>query len=576
MDRANGHIQDLIGYADDALSGKTPVCQYIRLAAQRFIDDLDKQKQKDFPFYFCEQSAIDVIEFGEMLKHVKGKWRGQNIKIGRWEKFLLGNLFGWKRKTDNKRRFRELYAEIPRKNGKSTLMALIGLYMLVADGEGAPEVYSGATSEKQAHEVFAPAWKMCNASPELKNFFGINLTGSDSFPTGIFCTQNGGKFISIIGNPGDGPSPSCSITDEYHEHRTSVQYDTMETGMAAREQPIRLVVTTAGVNISFPCYEKRADAIRVLNGTLDNDELFTLIYTIDDNDDWKDFDVWIKANPNYGVSVFDDFLRARYTKAMQKAESQNILLCKHLNVWSNSSQAFINIVDWDKQKVNLIRDGFPQDVEYSEALFEGEECAMGMDLASKIDIAAYCKLFKRGNKYFPFLKYYLPERAVMRPENDHYRRWADEGRLIVTPGASTDYLYIEEDIKADAKRFQVRGLGYDPYESGYLVNNLSRWESNIIQCVEVSQTAGVISGPMKDFEGIVESGNMLHDGDPILKWMVGNVVKKESRHKKYYPSRENAKNKIDGFMTILFSLIVWQAEMENEASVYESRGVVII
>lgn len=560
------HIEDIHTYIDDVLNGGIPACQFVRQAAQRHLNDLQQSQHKEYPYEFRPELVIKFINFCERHKHVKGKWRGQRIKLEPWQKFVFALPFGWVWKESGLRRYREIYAEIARKNAKSTIAALIGLYMAAEDSAGAPEVYSGATTEKQAKEVFDPAWKMANSNADFKEYYAVNLTGTESNPTGIFFTDTGGKFIPVIGNPGDGPSPSCSITDEYHEHQTSSQYDTMVTGMGAREQALRLVITTAGTDISAPCYEKRMDCIKILQGVMQNDEVWAVIFTIDDGDDWKDFQVWQKANPNMSVSVFKDFLRARHKEALDKAERQNIIKCKHLNVWSNSSEAFINMAEWDKLKHN----------DLEEEDFEGEECAMGMDLASKIDIAAYCKLFKRDDKYYPFLRYYLPEKAVMRPENDHYRRWADEGKLIVTPGASTDYLYIEEDIKADAKRFRVRGLGYDPYESGYLVNNLSRWESNIIECIEVSQTAGTISGPMKDFEGLVESGNIIHDGDPVLKWMVSNVVKKESRHKKYYPSRENQKNKIDGFMTILFALIVWAAEVDTGESVYDGRGLIII
>lgn len=561
------HESDISAYLQGVKNGTIPACQWIRLAVKRHEEDLQKSlSDENYPYYFDIDAATHFIEFCELQKHTKGKWRGQSFVMEPWQKFAFAVPFGWKRRSDELRRYRRLYVLIPRKNGKSLMGALIGLYMLLADNEGGPEVYSGATTEKQAKEVFNPAWHAVSLNPPMKTHFGINLTGSYENPTGIFSPKNGGRFVALVGIPRDGQSPSCSLIDEYHEANSSGLFDTMVTGAGAREQPIVAVITTAGTDISVPCYEMEQDAKKVLQGVMTNDEWWVILYTIDDGDDWKDFEVWKKANPNLGISVFEDFLSARHKEALDKAERQNIILCKHLNRWTSSSEAFINMAEWDKLKKDDLK----------EEDFEGEECAMGMDLASKIDIAAYCKLFKRDDKYYPFLKYYLPEKAVMRPENDHYRRWADEGRLIVTPGASTDYLYIEEDIKDDAKRFQVRGLGYDPYESGYLVNNLSRWESDIIQCIEVSQTAGTISGPMKDFEGLVESGNIVHDGDPILKWMVSNVVKKVSRHKKYYPSRENQKSKIDGAMTIFFCLIVWAAEVDTGESVYDGRGLIII
>jgi phage terminase large subunit-like protein len=562
----NPHIQDIEQYINDVLSGRVLSCEHIKNAVRRHLADLESSKDSKYPYEFRPELAVKFISFCELHYHVKGKWRGQRIKLEPWQKFSFGIPFGWVRKQDGLRRYREIFALIARKNAKSTIAALIGLYMGAEDSSGAPEVYAGATSEKQAREVFDPAWKMAGTNSAFKVHYQLNLTGTESNPTGIFFMKNGGKFVPVIGNPGDGSSPSCSITDEYHEHPTSSQYDTMVTGMGAREQPLRLVISTAGTNISYPCFEKQQDCIKILQGVMKNDEIWAVIYTIDPEDDWRDFSCWAKANPNLGVSVFEDFLYARYEEAMTKAERQNIIRCKHLNEWQNSGQAFINIVEWSKGADPKLR---LED-------FEGEECALGLDLASKIDIAAYAKLFKREKVIYAFLRYYLPEMTVQKAENMHYQQWEKEGRLVVTPGARTDFEYIEEDIKADAKRFGIKGLGYDPYESGYLIGNLAKWEGSRIECIEVPQTATHISEPMKEFEGLVYDGKFKFDGDPILTWMVSNVIQKQARNKKYYPSRENVKNKIDGFMAVLMALLVWGAEIDQGPSIYETRGIMLL
>ena len=565
----NPHIKDINRYVRGVLSGKIPACQHVMDAANRHKSNLARQKNADYPYYFDQSACVNFVEFCEIQVHVKGKWVDQPIKLEPWQKFTFGIPFGWKRKSDGKRRFREIFVEVCRKNGKSQMGAMIGLYMLIADKEGAPEVYSGATTERQAHETFDPAWKMINKNSKLKAWYNINLTGTEKNPTGIFCMKNGGKFIPVIGNPGDGPSPSCSITDEYHEHATSSQLDSMKTGMGAREQPLRLIITTAGENISYPCFEMLSDAIKINQGVLINEEVWAVIYTIDSKaegdktgDDWKDFSCWYKANPNLGVSVYEDFLRARHHEAMTKAEKQSITLCKHLNIWSSGGQTWINQAKWaDCADKTLAIDDF-----------EGEECALALDLASKIDIAAYARVFFRNGVYYPFLKYYLPEDTVNLIENQHYQKWVLDGLITATPGARTDFDYILDDVKADAARYSIRGLGYDPYESGMLINQIIK-EAPAIQCIEVNQSPVHISAPMKDFESLVYDKKICFDGDPVLTWMVSNVVQKQARNKKYFPTRQSPKNKIDGLMTILFGLIVWAKEVPKTESVYETRGI---
>ena len=256
-------------------------------------------------------------------------------------------VFGWVRKSNGLRRFRLAYIEVPRKNAKSTLSAGVGLYMLLEDGEPGAEVYAGATSEKQAHEVFSPAVNMAKRADDLAEEYGISIPKSRQ-PTNLAILETNSKFETLIGDPGDGGSPHLAIVDEYHEHKTANLYDTMETGMGAREQPLMWVTTTAGSNLAGPCYLQRQQVIKVLNGTLDNDEIFGIIYTLDDRDDWTDLSAWKKANPNYGVSVNADYLKSRLKIALQNPSKQNAIRCKHLNQWMNARTAWIDMQKWKR------------------------------------------------------------------------------------------------------------------------------------------------------------------------------------------------------------------------------------
>ena len=317
------HVEAAMGYVDGVLSGRISSCRFIKLACQRHLDDLKKAEEPDYPFYFDPAKAERVCRFVEMMIHTKGKWQRQPLILEPWQLFSIVVPWGWMRRSNHKRRFTEIYEEEPRKNAKSTKLAALGNYMLTADGEPGAEVYCGATSEKQAWEVFKPARLMALWNDEYRDAFSIHVGAKN-----LAILDGGSKFEPVIGNPGDGSSPSYAIIDEYHEHKTPDQYDTMKTGMGAREQPMLHIITTAGTDISGPCYAKRQEAIKVLEGVLENDALFVLIYALDESDDWKDFAVWAKTNPNLGVSIFEDYLRQVHAETLASAEKQNINLCK--------------------------------------------------------------------------------------------------------------------------------------------------------------------------------------------------------------------------------------------------------
>ena len=251
-----------IAYADDVVSGAIVAGEYVKLACERFKRD---RKRTDWQYHYDDDRADRAARFQQNMPHTKGTWaaRGQKLTYEPWQCFVECNLFGWIDKDTKRRRFRESYEEVARKNGKSIRLAARGLYMFCADGEYGAEVYSGAGSERQAWEVFRPAREMVKRTPVLANKFDVEVNAKN-----LVIMSNGSRFEPIIGKPGDGASPSFYICDEYHEHPDAEQYETMLTGMGSREQALASIITTAGSNLSGPCYEKRADAIQVLEGSV--------------------------------------------------------------------------------------------------------------------------------------------------------------------------------------------------------------------------------------------------------------------------------------------------------------------
>lgn len=552
-------------YAREVINGSRPACKWVRLACQRHLDDIGRSSRAAFPYRLDAHKAAKVCRFVEALPHVKGRWAsgGERIKLEPWQVFLLVSVFGWVERATGNYRFRTVYCCVPRKNAKSTLAATIGLFKFAADGEYGAEVYSGATSEKQAWEVFRPARMMAERTPAFLRAFGVTVNAKTLVRFG-----DGSRFEPVIGNPGDGASPSCAIVDEFHEHATDSLFVTMRTGMGARENPLMFVITTAGSDRSGPCYALQLDAQKVLEGKVTDERMFAVIYGIDQDDDWKSEDALAKANPNFGVSVAADFLREQQQGAIQSARKQNAFLTKHLNVWVNADVSWMNMAAWDKcADPSLQLDDFA-----------GEDCYIGIDLASRIDIASKVRIFRRdvGGKdhFYCFANHYLNEGAVEREDNQHYAGWAREGILTVTPGNMTDYPWVAEDLIKDSDRFRIVEIPHDPYQGAGLVTFVQArddWDQSAT-FVEVKQSVQNLSPPMKELEALVLDGRFHHTGDPVLGWMISNVVCHRDANDNIFPRKERAENKIDGAVAAIMALGRAMAA-DPTGSVYDKRGI---
>lgn len=546
-------------YAEDVTSRKILACIQVKQACQRHLDDLEWQDDKEFDFRFDDAAAAKACRFIELMPHTKGKWasKGEKLVLQPWQIFMTCCVFGWLRKRDGLRRFRRAMLLVPRKNGKSAWAAAVGLYMLVADGEYGAEVYSGATSEKQAWEVFKPARLMALKTPQLLSHYGLEVNAKN-----LHVIKDSAKFEPIIGNPGDGASPSCAIVDEYHEHDTDRMFDTMETGMGARDQPLMLIITTAGDNIQGPCYRAQLDAQAVLSGQVKNDEFFALIYTIDTDDDPMELDTWKKANPNFGVSVSEDFLKARLRESQYIPTKAATYKTKHLNVWVQSKEAYYDVPRYEKAKKTV-----------SLGDFDGQECIIGVDLAEKTDLAAVEILFRDGEEYTRFGMFYCSEEVIERPENERYRHFRDTGRLIQIDGATTDFRVIQDDIEDLMVRFDVREIVFDPWHSRQIAVELDEAGAKVI---EFRGSPSNFNEPMRQLEALIAQGNMHHDGDPFFSWQLGNVVNGTRAGELHRPAKERDENKIDGPVACIMALARWLLDEAAPKSPWDDEGFSIM
>lgn len=542
-------VEEANKYAKNVLAGKIPACRFVVAACKRHLDNLADSKDKDYPYTFDAAEAQRKISFIELLPHTKGEWgfKRQLVTLEPWQKFAIACIFGWKRNKDGMRRFREAYLEVNRKNGKSVLAGGVGLAMFAADNEFGAEVYSGATTEKQAWEVFRPARLMVKRTPMLMEAAGIEVNASNMNKPG-----DGSRFEPIIGNPGDGASPSCAIVDEYHEHDSDALYTTMLTGMGARKQPLMFTITTAGYNIEGPCYDKRREVVEMLDGTVPNDELFGIIYTLDEGDDWKDPAVLAKANPNIGVSVYQEYLESQQRRAIQQARFTNIFKTKHLGLWVTAKTGYFNVAQWEALK----------DTSLTLEQFEGQPCVLAFDLARKLDMNSMARLFWRdidGKRHYYSVapRFWVPEDTVNNTDNrrmaERYQKWVNAGLLLQTDGAEIDYREILEEAKLANQINPVQCSPIDPHGATNLSHQL---DDEGLTPITITQNYTNMSDPMKELEAAIASGRFHHDGNPIMTWCIGNVIGKTlpGNDDVVRPIKQGNDNKIDGAVALIMGV----------------------
>ena len=546
-------------YARAVVAGKVSACSQVKAACARHLADL---KRPNFPYKFDPGAASRVCEAIELLPHIKGKWAGTPIQLEDWQVFILACVFGWLRKADGLRRFRLVYIEVPRKNGKSLFSAAVGLFGLALDGEMGAEIYSAATTRDQAKIVFCDAQEMARKSADFQRACGVEVLAHL-----LVQPRTGSKFaaLSAEDNTLDGLNSHVAIIDELHAHRTRGVYDVLETSTGARSQPLLWIITTAGVNRAGICYEVRNYVSKVLAGTTEDETVFGTIYTIDEGDDPFIEATWRKANPNYGVSIEPDDLARKAKKAQWTPSALNNFLTKHLNVWVNAGVAWLDPAAW-------ARCG-RKDLTLEEC--EGRPLFVALDLATKVDIAAMILLFpptEAAPKWALFGRFFLPEAAIEGSANSQYAGWAREGHLITTPGNVLDFERIAEEMRGLPSRFDVREVPFDPFQAMQFSTQML---AEGFPMVEMGATVKNFSEPMKQLEALVMSQQLEHDGDPVMAWMVSNVIAHLDAKENTYPRRETSANKIDGAVAAIMAL--GRAMTGGVASsVYEDRGVVVL
>jgi phage terminase large subunit-like protein len=549
-------------YARDVLDEKIVACKWVKLACARYFDDVEHGADRGL--WFDRDAAEHRLNFYQFCKHSKGEWAGQVLKPEPWQQFIDWNIFGWKN-ADGSRRFRTAYTAVARKNGKSTQLAVTGLYLAFFDAEAGAEVYTAATKYDQACIIHSESTRMVKASPSLRGMISI-------FKNTLTKESDAQKYVPLgqDSNTSDGLNVAAALLDEYHAHPDSGMYDVLKTGMGSRRQPLMYIITTAGFEKEYPCFEMEARIKRILEGSEHDDTVFGLVYTLDDGDEWADESVWVKANPNLGVSKYLNNMQDDFKEAFSMPSKQNNFKTKHLNVWTEAQTRWITQDVWAKNSGQVDADGLA-----------GRRCWGGLDLSTTTDLSAWVLCFPpeaKGDKYQFLYRFFLPQdnmRERELREKVSYSVWIRNGLITATPGNVIDYDFIKYQILEDVKKYSLEELNFDPYNSTGLITDLMQEGVN---CVEFRQGFLSMSPAAKEFERKVLGGELATGGNLVMAWMIAcaeTVSDPAGNIKVCKPERGKTGRHVDGVIASLMAF--WRCVQAVETiSAYESRGLLTL
>lgn len=523
-------------YANDVIDGKVVVCQYIKKACQRYLSWFEKEDR-----YFDTKAADRVVKFLQLLPQSTGKFNGQPLVLQSWQKWVIYSIFGFKWKKDNTRVVREVYIEVARKCGKSTLAAGIMLYMLIADGENNAQIIFAANSFSQAQLAFEMSKNFISNLDEKGKHFKT-FRDQIKFPT----TKSVMRVVSADADKLDGLNCSAFVLDEYHAAKNNNVANVLTSSVGMREQPLMLYITTAGFDMTNPCYQLRSTYIDILDGKLSDDSIFAAIYTLDADDDIEDEEVWIKSQPNLDLTVTKEYIRSQLNKAKNSPLLLTNFKTKLMNIWcSNANGEWIgsNYIQQCTAKIDL-----------SDSMFSGCSGYLGIDLSSTSDLTAISLMIPLSDKYYFKNWYYLPESALQEGANrEKYAQWKRQGYLNITSGNVVDYNRVIADIEVINKIIPIECISYDAWQSTMAIIQLTDKGFN---CQSYSQTTGALNKPTRHMEIIARSGRSIFDDNPILRWNFANCEIIEDSNGNIKPTKINkdSQKKVDGVHAMLNAL----------------------
>lgn len=560
--RRSNETDRATAYAHAVLNGRIIAGKPVRLACERHLNDLRDGHKRGLKYE--PVAAAKIITFFEEFL-ILPETEGERFILQPWQAFIIGSLFGWKK--DGYRRFRTAYIEIGKGNGKSPLAAGVGLVGLVADREHGAQIFSAAVNREQAKILWSDADKMVASSPELRAIIKRNVNNLSVASTGSYF-----RPVSAEKRGLDGKRVHMGLIDELHEHPSGVVVNKMSAGTKGRKQALIFEITNSGFDRESVCWQHHDYSIRILEGNAENDSWFGYVCQLDlpvtsgaEGDDWTDPKVWIKANPNLGVSIPDKYLAEQVKKALDVPAEENIVKRLNMCVWTEQATRAIPMEQWDACSAKV-------EVE------DGEPCYAGLDMANTMDKCAFVLVFpeRNGKPWRVKPHYWVPRAKVEEREkrgDTTYQQWEKNGFLKVTEGNVIDYNVVKQDIIVISEQFKIIEVPKDPWNSTNIGTNLTDEGLNII---DFPQTMSHYAAPTKEFLGAVASMKIAHGGHPVLRADVSAFATYGDANGNMKPDRKKSGGSIDGVAGTLMGMGRAMSTPLPKKSKYESDGLMTI
>ncbi len=525
------NLEVAVKYANDVINDIIPSCIYVKQSAQRFLNDLDSDR------YFYNSEDVDhVVKFINKLYFTK-EGEPEHFILEPWQTFIVANIYGICKRSNEFRKYRNAYIELARKNGKSELVTVLAVYHLLYDSDS--QVVLSANSRDQIKIVDFPKVKQFSEQIDPKQKRIIHYYNSIQYGRN--------KLIVTASDPSklDGLNASFCLIDELHEAPDNKMYNVMKSSQGSRLEPLFMTITTAGFDTESFCYSIRTTCTEILSGEKSDETQFAIIYTIDPEDKIEDKDIWLKANPNLNVSVRYDALEEAVNKAVNNESERSGVAVKNFNCWMKSNTAEIWIPE-------VYINNSMKELSFNDDMFNDIECIVGVDLSSVSDITAVSYMFPVDNVFYFINDYYIPECSVSTNYNrEMYKESGQFGHINITEGNVVDYNIILKDIQKRNEIHEVRSIYYDKYNSTQFAINATDVGFYMQQ---FSQLAGSLNKPLKEFERLIKSNRIIIQRNPITKWMLNNVVLKINQMGNYSIDKSSKNKKIDGVAAMIDSL----------------------
>jgi phage terminase large subunit-like protein len=502
--------------------------------------DVSTRTAEEGQFFDAAKASVAAACIETYLRHSTGEWAGKPFVLLDWQRSIVWDIYGW-RNADGSRRFREVFIALPRKNGKTTFVAALSVLFFLFDDEPAGHVYAAAGNAEQATVVFSEARSMILASPELSRHV-------EPYKRQMWCAAKATSYqvLTKSGLTKHGLNPYATIKDELHTWKDRLLWEALRTAQGARRQPIDISITTAGYDRHSLCFEQWQYARKVRDGVIENSAFLPVLFEAAPDDDWRDPEVWAKANPSLGVTIKRDWLEKECRRAIEQPSHENVFRQLYLNQWTEQASRWLSLAVWDANASPIDR----------QAL-RGRRCTGALDLAHVADLSAFVLVFdpvEPGGAYDVVPFFWVPEeniRVRARKDRVPYDLWARDGLIRATPGEVTDFDFIREDIFGLLEEFQIAEIAYDPWSAHQLVQQLMH---EGVPMVEFRQGFRSMSPAAMEVERLLIGRRLNHGGHPVLRWMASNVAVQKDPAGNIKPDKASSTERIDGIVALCMAV----------------------